>query len=229
MANTPVGGRTERTRLARGAQRRARRCGASSVGCWRRPRWGAARRGAGQGHPGAGLVRRAHRVVPRWGDRLVAAGALPDRRSLFMVTVEELPAFVKDPASFAAVIPARARGSGTTELNGLRAAVLLRGGRLPDPSSWALTGRWRRRASATGARCSWGSASPSGVATGRARIVRDPADPRPLEPGDVLVAPITDPAWTPLFLAAEAVVVDVGVLQSHAAIVAREASASRRW
>ena len=50
----------------------------------------------------------------------------------------------------------------------------------------------------------------------------DPADPGALEPGDVLVAPITDPAWTPLFLAAAAVVVDVGAQQSHAAIVARE-------
>jgi pyruvate,water dikinase len=38
----------------------------------------------------------------------------------------------------------------------------------------------------------------------------------------VLVAPLTDPAWTPLFLAAAAVVVDVGALLSHAAIVARE-------
>jgi pyruvate,water dikinase len=37
-----------------------------------------------------------------------------------------------------------------------------------------------------------------------------------------MVAPITDPAWTPLFLAAEAIVVDVGAQQSHAAIVARE-------
>jgi rifampicin phosphotransferase len=36
------------------------------------------------------------------------------------------------------------------------------------------------------------------------------------------VAPITDPAWTPLFLAAEAVVVDVGAVMSHAVIVSRE-------
>ena len=36
------------------------------------------------------------------------------------------------------------------------------------------------------------------------------------------MAPITDPAWTPLFLAAAAVVVEVGAQQSHAAIVARE-------
>ena len=43
-----------------------------------------------------------------------------------------------------------------------------------------------------------------------------------LGPGDVLVAPITDPSWTPLFLAAEAVVVDVGATMSHAVIVSRE-------
>lgn len=53
-------------------------------------------------------------------------------------------------------------------------------------------------------------------------MITDPADPRGLGPGDVLVAPFTDPAWTPLFLAANAVVVDVGAVQSHAAIVARE-------
>jgi pyruvate,water dikinase len=60
------------------------------------------------------------------------------------------------------------------------------------------------------------------VATGTVRVVRDPSDPSALGPGDVLVAPITDPAWTPLFLVAEAVVVDVGANLSHAAIVARE-------
>ena len=43
-----------------------------------------------------------------------------------------------------------------------------------------------------------------------------------LEPGEVLVAPLTDPAWTPLFLPAAAVVVNVGALMSHAVIVARE-------
>jgi len=50
----------------------------------------------------------------------------------------------------------------------------------------------------------------------------DPADAVDLEPGEVLVAPITDPAWTPLFLPSAAVVVDVGALMSHAVIVSRE-------
>jgi pyruvate,water dikinase len=67
-----------------------------------------------------------------------------------------------------------------------------------------------------------GSPGCAGVARGRARVVLDPADPAGLEPGDVLVAPLTDPAWTPLFLPAAAVVVNVGALMSHAVIVSRE-------
>jgi pyruvate,water dikinase len=67
-----------------------------------------------------------------------------------------------------------------------------------------------------------GAGGCSGVARGRARIVLDPDDAGNLEPGDVLVAPLTDPSWTPLFLPAAAVVVNVGALMSHAVIVARE-------
>jgi rifampicin phosphotransferase len=92
-------------------------------------------------------------------------------------------------------------------------------GRVPDPSTWP-----RRSDPGTGTRASsfTGIGVSSGRARGAARVITDPADPRGLEPGEVLVAPLTDPAWTPLFLAAVAVVVDVGALQSHAAIVARE-------
>jgi pyruvate,water dikinase len=60
------------------------------------------------------------------------------------------------------------------------------------------------------------------VAEGRARVILDPNDPLALEPGDVLIAPITDPSWTPLFVPAAAVVVDVGAALSHAIIVSRE-------
>jgi len=67
-----------------------------------------------------------------------------------------------------------------------------------------------------------GNAGSSGVARGRARVVLDPAEATHLEPGEVLVAPLTDPSWTPLFLPASAVVVNVGALMSHAVIVARE-------
>lgn len=67
-----------------------------------------------------------------------------------------------------------------------------------------------------------GNAGSSGVARGRARVVLDPSEATHLEPGEVLVAPLTDPSWTPLFLPASAVVVNVGALMSHAVIVARE-------
>ena len=61
-----------------------------------------------------------------------------------------------------------------------------------------------------------------GVAEGTARVVLDSNDPSALQPGDVLIAPITDPSWTPLFVPAAAVVVDVGAALSHAIIVSRE-------
>lgn len=61
-----------------------------------------------------------------------------------------------------------------------------------------------------------------GIARGRARVILTPADPTALEPGDILVAPMTDPAWTPLFVSAAGVIVDVGAALSHAIIVSRE-------
>ena len=67
-----------------------------------------------------------------------------------------------------------------------------------------------------------GIAGCPGDYTGTARVILGPEDPRELEPGDILVAPITDPAWTPLFVPAGAVVVDVGAQISHAVIVSRE-------
>ena len=53
-------------------------------------------------------------------------------------------------------------------------------------------------------------------------MILDSNDPTELEPGDILIAPITDPSWTPLFVPAAAVVVDVGAPLSHAIIVSRE-------
>jgi len=61
-----------------------------------------------------------------------------------------------------------------------------------------------------------------GRAEGPARVVRQPAEGNRLLQGDVLVAPATDPAWTPLFLRASALVMETGGMISHGAIVARE-------
>lgn len=67
-----------------------------------------------------------------------------------------------------------------------------------------------------------GTSGSPGIAQGPAKIVHDVSEFGKLQPGDVLVAPVTNPAWTPLFQRAVAVVVDTGGSASHAAIVARE-------
>jgi len=64
----------------------------------------------------------------------------------------------------------------------------------------------------------WGASA--GEYTGTARIITKATEP--IEPGDILVARTTDPAWTPLFLTAGAIVVEEGGPLSHAAIIARE-------
>ncbi|MCC7106891.1 MAG: phosphoenolpyruvate synthase [Chloroflexi bacterium] len=66
-----------------------------------------------------------------------------------------------------------------------------------------------------------GTPASPGVYTGPARVILDPAGAR-LEPGEVLVVPSTDPGWTPLFLTAGALVMEMGGMMSHGAVVARE-------
>lgn len=61
----------------------------------------------------------------------------------------------------------------------------------------------------------------SGVVEGVARVVRDPGG-ESLAPGEILVAPATDPGWTPLFLNAAGLVMEVGGRMTHGALVARE-------
>lgn len=67
-----------------------------------------------------------------------------------------------------------------------------------------------------------GTAASAGTAQGAARIIHGPDDFGRFQLGDVLVCRTTDPAWTPLFGMAAAVVTESGGMLSHAAIVARE-------
>ncbi|MFA6076111.1 MAG: phosphoenolpyruvate synthase [Negativicutes bacterium] len=69
--------------------------------------------------------------------------------------------------------------------------------------------------------CLFGTAVSAGVATGRARIVFDPSLVQ-IERGDILIAPYTDPGWTPLFMSASALVTEIGGLMTHGTVVARE-------
>jgi phosphohistidine swiveling domain-containing protein len=66
-----------------------------------------------------------------------------------------------------------------------------------------------------------GTPASGGVVSGTARVVLDPGNAH-LEPGEILVAPSTDPGWTPLFLTAGGLVMEMGGPMSHGAIVARE-------
>jgi rifampicin phosphotransferase len=66
-----------------------------------------------------------------------------------------------------------------------------------------------------------GMAAAPGRATGRARVILDPAGAQ-VEPGEILVAPTTDPGWTPLFMTAAGLVTETGAPMAHGPTVARE-------
>ena len=149
--------------------------------------------------------------------RAQARGGPADRRDCYLVTIDELGEFVRDPTEFAAVIAERAEQRDFLQE---RIPPFWFEGRIPNPDSWELRAGRSPDVPFTGTLQGMGVCG--GVASGPARVILDPGDPRDIQPGDILVAPITDPAWTPLFLSAAAVVVDVGAQQSHAAIVARE-------
>ena len=66
-----------------------------------------------------------------------------------------------------------------------------------------------------------GSPVSAGIVEGVAKVVLDPAN-EILHPGEILVAPFTDPGWTPLFVNASALVAEVGGLMTHGSVIARE-------
>ncbi|MGD9704762.1 MAG: PEP-utilizing enzyme [Acidimicrobiia bacterium] len=135
-----------------------------------------------------------------------------------MLLADELDAFVADPTEFRVRLASREQQYLT--LFDLEPPFIVNAVGPPIDE-------WPRRDSVTVAQVGAGALLNGvpgcpGRATGRARVVLDPSDPRGIESGDVLIAPITDPSWTPLFVAAAAVVVDVGAQVSHAVIVSRE-------
>jgi pyruvate,water dikinase len=72
-----------------------------------------------------------------------------------------------------------------------------------------------------------GTPASAGSITGIARVIMEPVGAH-LEPGEILVAPSTDPGWTPLFLTAGGLVMEMGGANSHGAVVARN-TAFRLW
>lgn len=164
-------------------------------------------------------VHEARMAMRELGRRMVEAGHFDEINDFGMIRDDEYDAFLADPASFTETI--RERKAWYEELAALDPTFVVTTGNIPKPSSWP-----RRDAvapdQATSGDVLEGLPGCPGVATGRARVILDSNDPAALEPGDVLVAPITDPSWTPLFVPASAVVVDVGAQISHAIIVSRE-------
>jgi pyruvate,water dikinase len=159
------------------------------------------------------------RAVIRIGEALEAGGALRDPDDVFFLTrVEALDALGGTPA---AGIDTEARRRIRSEQARLVPPLLV--GRLGP----VLSRLWAMFPILVGARRSdtaivSGSPASPGRATGPVRVVRGPADFHSLLPGEVLVAPLTAPAWTPLFHRAVAVVTDVGSAAAHASIIARE-------
>jgi rifampicin phosphotransferase len=152
------------------------------------------------------------------GRRMVERGAFDEIEDFGFVKADEMATLIADPHSLTATIRER-----RTEYNGLQTKVppFIFVGDAEGPDTWATRGAEAVDQLRQGDVLQGMPGCP-GSAEGIARVVLDSNDPSALEPGDILVAPITDPSWTPLFVPAAAVVVDVGAIVSHAIIVSRE-------
>lgn len=151
------------------------------------------------------------------GRRMADQGVIAEARDIFLLLDAELDDFVADPASFTERLAQRKVDF--LALADLQEPFIIEG--TPAPLS-----EWPSRATSNDpvhvGDVLEGAAGSPGVVTGRARVVLDPLDSNGLETGEILVAPVTDPSWTPLFIPAAGVVVDVGAPLSHAVIVSRE-------
>ncbi len=160
------------------------------------------------------------RALTQIGRALVQAGRLHHEEEVFFLSQTELRA-TPDDAKAGSLSGAIAERRATWERQ-CRLAPPISVGEPPAmlKSIFAKAEAPFRRAAA-GALVSGFPASP-GRASGPVCIVRRVEDFQRFRDGDVLVAPATMPAWTPLFPRASAVVTDVGSIIAHAALVARE-------
>ena len=157
-------------------------------------------------------------AVREYGRRLVERGVLDHIDLVFMVSDTELTRLRHSPETIVPTINARwQQMQSLLELE----PVFVVNGVVPPLSAMTPRGRSSEPMATVGSVLN-GAAGSGGTATGRARVILDAADPEGLEPGDILVAPQTDPSWVPLFVPAAGVVVNVGAMGSHAMIVSRE-------
>ncbi len=165
------------------------------------------------------VLHEARLPIMELGRRYAERGIFSSVEDIVMVREDELDALVADPESFSDTIAER--WEWFHELSSYEPPFILEAGNVPPVTSWPRKSEPDEHPAQSGEVLT-GLPACSGVATGVARIITDPEDAPDLEPGEILVAPLTDPGWTPIFTSAAAVVVNVGSSMSHAAIVSRE-------
>jgi pyruvate,water dikinase len=157
------------------------------------------------------LFAQIRKLLRSVGEELVRAGRLEVAEDIFFITLPEARAALVG-TDVRPVVQER-RVSYEQELVRRHVPrVLLSDGTTPSGET-ALAGDAQRTLK--------GTPASAGAVTARARVILDPVGAH-LEPGEILVAPSTDPGWTPLFLTAGGLVMEMGGAISHGAVVARE-------
>ena len=152
---------------------------------------------------------RARGILAPVGDELAAAGRIAAANDLWFLTLPEVRRGLAGEDLRALVASRRAEYEREKRRRHIPRVLLSDGTDAEAAYAPAPAGAIR------------GTAASPGVATGTARVLHAPGDGQ-LEPGEILVAPATDPGWTPLFLTARALVMEMGGMMSHGAVVARE-------
>jgi len=164
------------------------------------------------------LIHEVRMALQEWGRRCVDAGSFPFLNSYGLLTRDEIEEFMADPAPFRAIL--QQREDHFNEISTLQEPFLFDG--IAPPIDEYPRRDAVETVDLTTGETLQGLPGCPGSARGIARVITDSFDPGALAPGEILIAPLTDPSWTPLFVPAAAVVVDVGAPLSHAIIVSRE-------
>jgi pyruvate,water dikinase len=161
------------------------------------------------------LMDRRRRVCRELARRLVEQRRLDKAADLYLFTWEEVAALARGTldAKDAARILTRRRAEEARN-SALVLPDFFTGQPTPKPST--------PHVSPAGGETLRGVPVCRGRVTGKARVILDPRIDAKIEPGEILVAPVTDAGWVPLFAAAAGLIVDVGGTLSHGATVARE-------
>jgi pyruvate,water dikinase len=144
-------------------------------------------------------------------ERLVQAHMLREKEDIFYLTFQELHDVVRTDDVDYQLIRRRK--------DAFRSYQALRPPRVLTSDGEGIAGSYRRDDLPAGALV--GLPVSTGTIEGRARVILDMAD-ADLEAGDILVTAYTDPSWTPVFVAIEGLVTEVGGLMTHGAVIARE-------